>query len=59
MPYAELLPLAVKLLDIPETIIETAVAQELADKVLLPDSISGQPGVFLAPLYDAEQSIAA
>jgi exodeoxyribonuclease V alpha subunit len=59
LPYAELVPLAVKLLDIPEAIIETAIAQEIADKVLLPDSVNGQPCVFLAPLYYAEQSIAA
>jgi len=59
LPYAELVPLAVKLLDIPESIIETAIAQEIADEVLLPDTVSGQPCVFLAPLYYAEQSIAA
>ena len=59
MPYSELVPLAVKLLDIPESIIETAIAQEIADAVLLPDTVEGQPCVFLAPLYYAEQSIAA
>ena len=59
LPYSELVPLAVKLLDIPESIIETAIAQEIADAVLLPDTVEGQPCVFLAPLYYAEQSIAA
>ena len=59
LPYAELVPLAVKLLDIPESIIETAIAQEVADEVLVPDTVEGQPSVFLAPLYYAEQSIAA
>ena len=59
LPYSELVPLAVKLLDIPESIIETAIAQEIADAVLLPDTVAGQPCVFLAPLYYAEQSIAA
>ncbi len=59
LPYAELVPLAVKLLDIPESIIETAVAQEITDEVLFPDTVEGQPCVFLAPLYYAEQSIAA
>ena len=58
LPYAELVPLAVKLLDIPESIIETAIAQEIADEVLFPDTVDGQPCVFLAPLYAAEQSIA-
>ena len=59
LPYAELVLLAVKLLDIPESIIETAIAQEIADEVLLPDTVEGRPCVFLAPLYYAEQSIAA
>ena len=59
LPYAELVPLAVKLLDIPESVIETAIAQEIADEVLFPDTVDAQPCVFLAPLYAAEQSIAA
>jgi exodeoxyribonuclease V alpha subunit len=59
LPYAELVPLAVKLLDIPESIIETAIAQEITDEVLLPDTVEGKPCVFLAPLYYAEESIAA
>uniref|UniRef100_UPI00262EDE02 SF1B family DNA helicase RecD2 n=1 Tax=Accumulibacter sp. TaxID=2053492 RepID=UPI00262EDE02 len=59
LPYADLLPLAVRLLDIPVAIIETAIAQEIADQVLLPDTVAGQACVFLAPLYHAEQSIAA
>ena len=59
LPYAELVPLAVKLLDIPESVIETAIAQEITDEVLFPDTVDAQPCVFLAPLYAAEQSIAA
>jgi exodeoxyribonuclease V alpha subunit len=59
LPYAELVPLAVKLLDIPDAIIEAAIAQEITDEVLFPDTVEGQPCVFLAPLYYAEQSIAA
>ena len=59
LPYAELVPLAVKLLEITESIIETAIAQEIADEVLFPDAVEGQPCVFLAPLYFAEQSIAS
>ncbi len=59
LPYAELVPLAVKLLDIRESVIETAIAREVDDAVLLPDTVDGQPCVFLAPLYHAEQSIAA
>jgi exodeoxyribonuclease V alpha subunit len=59
LPYTELVPLAVKLLAIPELVIETAIAQEIEDEILLPDTVDGQPCVFLAPLYYAEQSIAS
>ena len=58
LPYVELLPLAVKLIDLPEAIIETAIAQEIEDEVLFPDTVDGQPCVFMAPLYGADQSIA-
>ena len=58
LPYAELVPLAVKLLDIPESIIEEAIAQEICDEVLFPDTVDEAPCVFLAPLYYAEKSIA-
>ena len=58
-PYAELVPLAIKLLDIEASVIEIAIAQEISDEILFPDTVDGQPCVFLAPLYFAEQSIAA
>ena len=58
LPYTELVPLAVKLLEIPGSVIETAIAQEIADAVVVPDSLDGEPCVFLAPLYQAERSIA-
>jgi len=57
--YAELVPLAVKLLDIPESVIETAITQEIESKELVSDTVNGQPCVFLATLYAAEQSLAA
>jgi exodeoxyribonuclease V alpha subunit len=59
LPYSQLVPLAVKLLDIPGTVIETAIAQEIADEVIIPDTVESEPCVFLAPLYHAERSIAA
>ena len=58
LPYAELVPLAVKLLQIPTDVIEIAIKQEIADDVLVPDTVDGQPCVFLAPLYQAERAIA-
>ena len=58
LPYAELVPLAVKLLQIPTDVIELAIAQEIADEVVVADTVDGKPCVFLAPLYQAERSIA-
>ena len=58
LPYSELVPLAVKLLGIPGEVIETAIAQEIADEVVVPDTVDGEPCVFLAPLYQAERAIA-
>ena len=58
LPYAELVPLAVKLLQIPAAVIETAIRQEIADEVLVPDTVDGEPCVFLASLYQAERAIA-
>ena len=59
LPYAELVPLAIKLLEIPAEIIESAIAEEIEQKILYPDTVDKQPCVFMAPLYFAEHSIAA
>jgi exodeoxyribonuclease V alpha subunit len=58
LPYAELVPLAVKLLQIPADVIESAIEQEIVDEVVVPDTVDEEPCVFLAPLYQAELSIA-
>jgi exodeoxyribonuclease V alpha subunit len=58
LPYSELVPLAVKLLQIPAEVIEAAIAQEIADEVVFPDTVDNEPCVFLAPLYQAECAIA-
>ena len=58
LPYAELLPLAVKLLNIPAKVIETAIAQEVTDEVVITDTVDSMPCVFLAPLHHAERSLA-
>jgi exodeoxyribonuclease V alpha subunit len=49
--------LAVKLLEIPQLVIEDAIDQELAEEVVVADTVDGVPSVFLAPLYNAERSI--
>ena len=58
LPHAELVQLAVKLLDIPAPIIEDAIRQELTEETVIADTVAGQPCVFLAPLYHAERAIA-
>jgi exodeoxyribonuclease V alpha subunit len=58
LPHAELVPLAVELLKIPSAVIERAIEQEIADEILIADTVDQQPCVFLAPLYQAERSIA-
>ncbi len=59
LPRAQLVDLAVKLLKIPAPIIDAAMDEEIADEVLVADTVDGQPSVFLATLYNAERSIAA
>jgi len=58
LPQGELVSLAVELLKIPSEIIERAITQEVADEVLMADTVDQQPCIFLAPLYQAERSIA-
>lgn len=43
LPYAELVPFAVKLLDIPTQMIEAAIDQEIAEQILYRDTVNGQP----------------
>ncbi|GAC1406105.1 MAG: ATP-dependent RecD-like DNA helicase [Burkholderiaceae bacterium] len=59
LPRTELIALAVKLLDIPERIIEDAVDAELTQGIVIADTVDAIPSVFLAHLYNAEQSIVA
>ncbi|WP_246530528.1 MULTISPECIES: SF1B family DNA helicase RecD2 [Paraburkholderia] len=57
LPRSQLVSLAVKLLEIPQAVIEDAIDQELAEEVVIADTVDGVPSVFLAPLYNAERSI--
>jgi exodeoxyribonuclease V alpha subunit len=49
---------AAKLLEIPPTIIEQAIAEELAQENLIAEPIEDKPALFLAALYRAERGIA-
>jgi exodeoxyribonuclease V alpha subunit len=58
LPTAELMPLAEKLLDVPQDLIRTALDLELADGTAIADCVGETACVFLAGLYRAERAIA-
>ena len=58
LPRDELLPLAAKLLEIPDTIVLDALWLELDAGEVITDQVEGRDCVFLAGLYRAERSIA-
>jgi exodeoxyribonuclease V alpha subunit len=58
LPRDELLPLAVKLLEIPDTIVLDALRLELDAGQVIADQVEGCDCVFLGGLYHAERSIA-
>lgn len=57
LPRSKLVSLAVKLLDIEQPVIEDAIDQELAEQIVIIDTVDDIPSVFLASLYNAERSI--
>ena len=59
LPRDDLLPLAVELLEIPESLIVDALKLELEAGAVIADTVEVRPCVFLAGLYRAEQSIVA
>ena len=58
LPRDQLIELATKLLEIPISVIETAIEAELMDELLIADTVEGKPSVFLGALHHAERSIA-
>ena len=58
LPASELTALAVKLLDVPEDLVGTALKLELNEKTVVADSVAETPCVFLSGLHHAEQAIA-
>jgi exodeoxyribonuclease V alpha subunit len=59
LPRSELVSLAAKLLDIEQPVIKAAIDQELAEQIVIADTVDGIPSVLLASLYNAERSIAS
>ena len=58
LPVAQLLPLAERLLEVPEALLRTALELELAEGVVIADRAGGTDCAFLAGLYRAERGIA-
>src|ERR1700704_3411933 len=58
LPIAELVPLAVALLEVPAELVQTALNLELAEGTVVADTVGGTACVFLAGLYRGEQTIA-
>ncbi len=58
LPLEELIPLSVKLLEVPGELIQTAIELEITDGVVTADSVAETPCVFLSGLYHAEKGVA-
>src|SRR3974377_1011038 len=58
LPTDELVPLAEKLLEVPQPLIRTALDLELAEGTVIADLVGEKPCVFLAGLHRAERTIA-
>ena len=58
LPVEELVSLAETLLEVPGTLVETALAEEVAAGHVVAGEVEGRPCVFLAALYEAERDIA-
>jgi exodeoxyribonuclease V alpha subunit len=58
LPTDELIPLAEKLLEVPQQLIRTALQLELQEGTVIADQVGETPCVFLAGLHRAERTIA-
>ena len=58
LPTEELIPLAEKLLEVPQELIRTALDLELHEGTVVADRVGETPCVFLAGLHSAERTIA-
>ena len=58
LPTEELIPLAEKLLEVPQQLVRTALDLELQEGTVVADQVGETPCVFLAGLHRAERTIA-
>ncbi len=58
LPTEQLTPLAVDLLEVDQELVRTALDLELAERIVVADTVAQTPCIFLGGLYRAEQIIA-
>ena len=58
LPRKELIPLAIKLLEVPDDLIHTAIELEMSEGTVTADTVGDIPCVFLSGLYHAEKGVA-
>ena len=58
LPREELIPLAIKLLEVPDDLIHTAIELEMSEGTVTADTVGDLPCVFLSGLYHAEKGVA-
>ena len=58
LPLEELIPLSVKLLEVPDELIQTATELEIIDGTVIADTVVDTPCLFLSGLYHAEKGVA-
>ena len=58
LPTSQLVPLAEKLLEVPQDLIRTALELEIGDGTVVADTLGETDAIFLASLHSAERSIA-
>ena len=58
LPGTELKSLAVRLLNVPDDLVASALEMEVAERTVTADNVAGTPCVFLSGLYHAEREIA-
>lgn len=58
LPREELIPLAIKLLEVSDDLIDTAIELEMTEGTVIADTVADMPCVFLSGLYHAEKGVA-
>lgn len=58
LPRKELIPLAIKLLEVRDDLIHTAIELEMSEGTVTADTVGDLPCVFLSGLYHAEKGVA-